>query len=432
MRRLPFLLADLSNFLTEGRRGMKKKISVLALASLFVAGSAMASGWRIPEQSVDSTAKSGANIASSTRADTAYYNPANMAWMEDRFHVEFDATYIFLSEIDYEDSRSTAYDGSSEEEHFFVPTGFLVSPSYGGARFGLSLTAPAGLSKRWKDPYPKTFAEEFSLTVLEANPTVAYSFNNMVSIAAGIRMIYADATVTSDGFFPVPVYGLQQYSRNMEGDTTEWGWNVALAVKPIEKLNISATYRSHVDLDFEDNADLRLFGVGMARYDADVSVPVPAVFALSVAYDVLDNLNVELTWDRTFWSEYEDLDFNFSPNVGAANIFENPVAKNWDDADAFRIGLTWTVNDTWTLMGGFAYDQTPVPTEHIGFELPDSDAWIYSLGAQYKVSDKMDIGVAALYDYKESRTAKDDKGFIDGEFTNASAFLLTVGMNYKF
>ena len=40
----------------------------------------------------------------------------------------------------------------------------------------------------------------------------------------------------------------------MEGDTTEWGWNVALAVKPMEKLNISATYRSKVDLDFEDDA----------------------------------------------------------------------------------------------------------------------------------------------------------------------------------
>ena len=82
---------------------MKKKISVLALASIFVAGSAMASGWRIPEQSVDSTAKAGANIASSTRADTAYFNPANMAWMEDTWNVELDATCIYLSPIDYDD-----------------------------------------------------------------------------------------------------------------------------------------------------------------------------------------------------------------------------------------------------------------------------------------------------------------------------------------
>jgi long-chain fatty acid transport protein len=401
---------------------MKKKISVLALASIFVAGSAMASGWRIPEQSVDSTAKAGANIASSTRADTAYYNPANMAWMEDTFHLEVDATYLYLSEIEYEDVNP-ARSGDSEGEHFFIPTGFMVSPSYGGARFGFAITAPAGLSKRWKDPYPKTFAEEFSLAVIEANPTVSYSFGNMVSIAGGVRMLYADATVKSDG----SDIGLS-LSRDMEGDTVEWGWNVALAVKPTEKLNVSATYRSHVDLDFEDDAALR-FGPVNAIFDADVSVPVPAVLALSVAYDVLDNLNVELTWDRTFWSEYEDLDFNFSPVI-QGNPFEAVMVRDWDDTDAYRIGITWAVNDTWTLMGGFAYDENPAPEENIGFELPDSDAWIYSLGAQYKVSEKMDLGIAALYDYKESRTVENDN--INGKFSNASALLVTVGMNYRF
>ena len=69
-----------------------------------------------------------------------------------------------------------------------------------------------------------------------------------------------------------------------------------------------------------------------------------------------------------------------------------------------------SLNDYLTLMGGFAYDETPVPEENIGFELPDSDAWIYSLGAQYKVNEKMDVGIAALYDYKESRTVQSADG----------------------
>ena len=103
---------------------------------------------------------------------------------------------------------------------------------------------------------------------------------------------------------------------------------------------------------------------------------------------------MELTWDRTFWSKYKNLDFNFSP-ANPYNPFEAPLAKDWNDANCFRIGLTYGVNDNLTLMGGFAYDETPVPTETIGFELPDSDAWIYSLGAQYKVNEKMDIGIAA-------------------------------------
>ena len=67
------------------------------------------------------------------------------------------------------------------------------------------------------------------------NPTVSYSFGNMVSIAAGPRMLYANAKVKSDGTVPGGPAGYA-LSRDMDGDTTEWGWNVALAVKPIETL----------------------------------------------------------------------------------------------------------------------------------------------------------------------------------------------------
>lgn len=406
---------------------MKKKISVLALASIFAAGSAMASGWRIPEQSVDSTAKAGANIASSSRPDAAYYNPANMSWLEDTWMVEADATWIHLSEIDYDDSRSAVYSGSSESEDFFVPTGFMVSPSYGGARFGLAITAPYGLSKRWKTAYQKATAKEFSLAVIEVNPTVSYSFNDMVSIAAGPRMLYADATVKSDASgLGVPL------SRDMSADTVEWGWNVALSVKPVEKLNLSATYRSNVDLDFHDeNADINLMGT-LLSLDAKVTIPAPAVLAISGAYDILDNLTVEVEWDRTFWSEYEAIDFDFSPAI-SGNPFEPAQERNWDDTNAFRISATWGLNDMVTLMGGFGYDESPAPTEHVGFELPDSDAWLFSAGAQFKINENMDLGIAALYDYKEDRTVKvSPTDTVYGEFTNSSALLITAGITYRF
>jgi long-subunit fatty acid transport protein len=52
---------------------------------------------------------------------------------------------------------------------------------------------------------------------------------------------------------------------------------------------------------------------------------------------------------------------------------------------------------------------------------------------QYKMSENMDLGIAALYDYKESRTVKVlPTDVVYGEFTNASALLITVGLNYRF
>jgi long-chain fatty acid transport protein len=406
---------------------MKKAISVIAFISLLIADSAAASGWRIPEQSVDSTARAGASVASSSRGDAAYFNPANMAWMADTWHLQANATYINLASIKYTDARTSAYNGETEDESFVLPTGFMVSPSFGGARIGLAIVEPFGLSKKWNSAYQQSVAEEFSLETVEVNPTVAYSFNNKISIAGGIRMLYADATARSDASgIGVPL------SRDMSGDTVEWGWNVAASVRPMQQMNISATYRSNIDMKFKDDAaNLNLMGTRVAL-NADVTIPAPAVFTLAFAYDVLDNLNVEVGWDRTFWSEYEALDFNFSPNI-PGNPYEAPQTRNWDDTDAFRISAAWGVTHMVTLMAGFAYDQNPEPDDTVGFELPDSDAYIYSLGAQFKVSDHMDVGVAALYDYKKSREVKvNATDRVYGEFKDASAFLLSLGLNYRF
>ena len=110
-----------------------------------------------------------------------------------------------------------------------------------------------------------------------------------------------------------------------------------------------------------------------------------------------------------------------------------PRSKDWDDSSAYRIGLSYQANEVLTLMCGFAFDETPVPDETIGFELPDSDAYLYSVGAQYKVSEKMDIGMAVLYDYKTEREVTvSPASTLYGEITDASAWLVTAGINYKF
>jgi long-chain fatty acid transport protein len=120
-----------------------------------------------------------------------------MSWTKDGTQFEADMTYINLPSVNYEDNRNTLMNGSSESEQFLIPTFFMVSPDVNNFRFGLSFTAPYGLSKRWEQAFPKSTAEEYSLEVFEMNPTVAYNVNNMVSVAAGVRMLYSNAEVRS-------------------------------------------------------------------------------------------------------------------------------------------------------------------------------------------------------------------------------------------
>ncbi|MDR3089678.1 MAG: outer membrane protein transport protein [Desulfobulbaceae bacterium] len=412
---------------------MKKILSVTAVVSLLTtmaSGGALASGYRIPEQSLNSTAKSGANIASASSADAAYFNPAAVVWLKEGWLAEINGTYLHLTAMDYTDRRSPLYNAESKDENYFIPTIFLVSPEWKDFRFGFSVTVPYGLGKRWYDPLPKTFAEKFDLRVFDINPTVTYAINDKFAISGGIRALYAKATVMSNGMLS-PEMGVSG-SRYMHGDTTEWGYNLAIDYKPAKDWNLAATYRSHVDLDYKGDVILKSNMGGGIDTSGNVTVVAPAVLALSAAY-TWDKLTVELTIDRTFWSEYEHLDFDYDQpvmNPVLAAAFERPVKKDWDDSSAIRLGFDYALTNTFNIMAGFAYDENPVPEETVNFELPDSDAWLFSLGMRYAVNDNLDIGVAALVDVKEDRKVKNQH--IDGEFTDCAAVLLTFGVQYRF
>ncbi len=413
---------------------MKKTISILALSSVLIAGSALAAGFRIPEQSVDSTAKAGANVSSATGADMSYYNPANMSWAKDTYQVEMDVNYIRLNSITYTDNRNSQLNGYSKEENFLIPTFFLVSPDYNDFRFGLAMTAPYGLSKRWEQIFPRSTAEEYTLNVLEMNPTVSYKINHMFSVAGGVRFIYGTGKVSSHA--AVPDTGT--LSRDVDVDSFEFGYNLAISHTPNDDMNISVTYRSHVDLDLEGDVVMAttMGGAYAMETGGDVTIPAPAVLSVSLAY-TFGPATVDLTWDRTFWSEYDAIEVNYdSPVMHPVlnQFFTSPIIKNWEDSSAYRIGLDYRLDGGVTLMAGFAYDETPVPTDTLGFELPDSNAWLYSLGFKYNLTEQLEVGFAYLYDYKESRTVVNGSptSGINGEFTDSAAHLMSMGLKYDF
>ena len=87
-------------------------------AILVVTEVAFASGYRIPEQSINATALGSAYVANANYADAAYYNPANMSWMSPGLKMEGGVSYINLPSITYEDFRIPALSGTSENENF--------------------------------------------------------------------------------------------------------------------------------------------------------------------------------------------------------------------------------------------------------------------------------------------------------------------------
>ena len=413
----------------------------IALLSLVASSVLMAGGFKIPETSLNSIALSSANIAHNKSADAAYYNPANMVFMADESSVELDLTYIGLDASNYKGTVSGGYqDLNAEKESFLVPAINYVSGKAGEARIGLSIVSPGGLSKRWKTEPAKTAAEEFSLQIVEVNPTVAIPVNDKVAVAFGFRILHSSGIIKSNGtavVAPGPTYSV--LTRDMTGDGLDFGYNLALAYKPSSDLEMGLTYRSKVSLDVDGNAKLSS-SFDSATYDgeASISVPLPACASAALAYTFSSKTTVEFVYERTFWSALSEFDFNYDGTLGGIGIltaaYDDPIAKNWEDTNSYRLGITQELNSM-TIMAGIVYDESPVQSKSLGFELPDSDITTVSLGARYNINKETDIAIAGLYSMRESRTItaadNNDNGLI-GEFTNSNALLISAGISYKF
>ncbi len=350
--------------------------------------------------------------------------------MDSSWHTEASLIYINLPRITYDDAAVAVRNGDSKKEEFVLPVVHLVSPDHAKFRFGFSIVYPAGLSKRWDEPFPRSFAEEFTLQTYELNPTVSYKICERFSLAAGLRAIYSEGEVKSFS----SSFGLR---RDLEGDTTEFGYNVALTARPFKNMSLAATYRSEVELGLEGNATLA--GPSGQTYNGPVrvEVPLPAILTIGYAY-TYNKTTIELTYDKTYWSAYETLDFNYSQDLTGnpvLAVFDRPINKSWTDTNAYRIGLTHKYSDSLTGMLGFAIDENPVPDNTLGFDLPDADNKLYSIGLKYAINENLKIGGAYLFDDKEERTipasANNEQG-INGTFRDGGAHLVAAGLNYRF
>ena len=150
-------------------------------------------------------------------------------------------------------------------------------------------------------------------------------------------------------------------------------------------------YRSEIELEEEGSADISVGGNPIYNGDASVTVPVPAALNLAVSKTWNDSFTLELVYERTYWSAYKDLEFVGTPlPVGV---------KDWEDTNTFRVGATLELEKA-TIMMGYAIDETPVPDHTISFELPDSEAKIFSMGFRYQQTENISWGAAFLYDQK--------------------------------
>ena len=356
------------------------------------------------EWSAEGVAMGGARMFAEGDAANVAYNPASITKVDgEAFKVS--ATYLSPhGEYDLYNKNGDVIDSGTNRVHFgFAPGTYYVKKLNDKDWFGIgAFSRFAMVSEFERNSAVSTNAFLSRLNGVSVTPTFAHKFDDKWSAAVGAEINYVGLTMEKNATltpWAVPTH--------TKGESYALGWNAAANYAFDDKNEIGVVYRSRIKHSME--ADFNAYNVpitinGQVAGFTDLSgdaygeVTLPESWHIGYSHKFNDKTRLELNAVRTGWDTYKNLDIMLSGTGGMDGLVSNP--KNWEDGWRYAIGVEHKLSDKYTLMAGFAYDESSIPYNGGDFMVPTGNRKTYSIGARYNDKDQtlaialgwMDVG----------------------------------------
>ena len=405
-------------------------------------------GFSIFEQGSRAMGRSGAFTATADDPSAVFFNPAGLAFQHG-LRVYLGGTTIIPS-ADFEGAEPFPGTGVTEtmkSSIFFPPHVYLAYDVLDGITLGLGVFSDFGLTTEWDNPATFTgryISTKTTLHSLTLNPAVGFKVSDRFALGVGlnVRSTSVELNRYVPFFDPFEFKVIDAATVKLSSDT-KWtfGFNAGLLYKVTDTLRIGFSYRHHQSADLTGDAGFNIFSTGNPELDAALAAALPAqpipvkttvrypkVLSFGVALDPWETWEVEVNVNWMEWSRFDRLDLTFPDNPD----FDQTLREDWDDAFSIRIGVEKTVNDRWTVRGGFIYDQTPQPSQTATPILPDADRFAVNLGVSIHVTERWTVDLAEMLLFFKNRTtgADNDRGY-SGTYTNFTN-LAGISIGYSF
>lgn len=412
---------------------MNLKNKVLAIGILCALGlpqAAGAEGFAINEWSAEGVAMGGARMFAEGDAANVAYNPASITKVDgEAFKVS--ATYISPhGEYDlYKFDDGTHYSGTNRVHFGFAPGTYYVKKLNDKDWFGIgAFSRFAMVSEFERDSAVSTNAFLSRLNGVSVTPTFAHKFDDKWSAAVGAEINYVGLTMEKNSVWnPVDKEALMP--THTKGESYALGWNAAVNYAFDDKNEMGVVYRSRIkhsmEADFHAyNGPLTLSG------DAYGEVTLPESWHIGYSHKFNDKTRVELNAVRTGWSTYDSLDITLSGVGGGLDgLHSNP--KNWEDGWRYAIGVEHKLSDKYTLMAGFAYDESSIPYDGGDFMVPTGNRKTYSIGARYNDKDQTLAIALGWMDVGDLSFAFREGENITGRAHTHDSYTKIIGISYQ-
>lgn len=372
---------------------MNKNFLALGLAAALLAPQvAGAEGFAINEWSAEGVAMGGARMFAEYDAANVAYNPASITKVKGEV---MKSSYTYLSPH----GNYKLYDGAGkeiEDGKNVVHAGWAVGSYYvkqinDKEWFGIgAFPRFAMVSEFERESNASSNAFFSKLNGVSVTPTYAHKFDKKWSAAVGAEINYVGLELQKNAY-ATPTMNVG--SVQIEGESYALGWNAAANYAFDDKNEIGVVYRSRITHSLE--ADAKAYS---PMPDFNVKANAYGVVTLPDSWDIGYNhkfdkkTRLELKATRTNWSTYDALNVYFDkPVFGKPNALSD---KNWENGWRYAIGLEHNLSDKYTVMAGFAFDESSIPHDGGDFMVPTGLRRTYSIGARY--NDKKQTVAVAL------------------------------------
>ena len=368
--------------------------------------------------------------AAAQHAGTAFLNPAGMTRLdENQLLVGGFVGYINQKLILNDSTVSVNPPGDTNGGH--QAGGFLVPPGMGvyaalklteDLRFGFTLNGLFGgaldYGKRWVG---RSFVTENSLLGLNIGPSLAYKVTDWLSIGVGMNAIYT--------IFNQELRATALNLKVKMEDAKGWGFGYTLSalIEPRKGTRIGIVYRSEIDSKL--NGDLQNPTALTPNFDLEMT------YARGVNVSLFHQINPKLALLADGgWSDWSAFSFQ-EMSLGPVTI---PVNRGWIDTWRIGLGLQYQFKPQWMLQAGMSYDSSPVAASKRTPDLPVGQWWRWSIGAQRKLNETMELGFSYTFVWfgrgivDDVALPPDGSVVLDGRYQQNSAHFWGINFKWKF
>ncbi|WP_022941802.1 outer membrane protein transport protein [Psychromonas hadalis] len=326
-----------------------------------------------------------------------------------------DATYYGPTSTGASSNYADAGDTS------LAPNIHLIVPLNEQFAVGINLYSNFATKTEFDDSF--TASEYGGLTDVKSinlGLAASYRINKQWSIGGGLDIVYGTGILQRS-----LNVGASQKIELLDADAAGFGlgFNLGTVFELNKNNRFGLSY--HYSPEIKAEGDIYVQG---NKVSETLYLPLPDMAEFSGYHRLTDSkfaIHYSVQWIG--WSAFETLDIETTGGRVALNNYQ------WKDAMHFALGGTYYLNNSWTLRGGYMYDQS-AQDEVTSISVPDSDRQWFSAGFTYHISENSNVDLGATYllgkDVAVTETTKGVSQIM--ATTHADAILVAMQYSHSF